>query len=64
MSLLTGVSLISVFSRLVVFMMTDFHDLWVAVKFCFPFGKTGTKTIEMLKTTYKHVTIGKTQVFD
>ncbi|XP_027851471.2 protein GVQW3-like [Aphis gossypii] len=35
-----------------------------AVKFCFLLGKTGTETLEMLKTAYKGDALGKTQVFE
>ncbi|VVC36211.1 Transposase, type 1 [Cinara cedri] len=33
-----------------------------AVKFCFLLGKTGTETLEILKTAYKGDALGKTQV--
>ncbi|PNF23576.1 hypothetical protein B7P43_G04958 [Cryptotermes secundus] len=45
----------------VVFAMADFR---AAMKFCFLLGKSGTETLEMLKTAYKDDAMGKTQVFE
>ncbi|KAJ8729025.1 hypothetical protein PYW07_006721 [Mythimna separata] len=44
--------------------MADSREQRAAVKFCFLLGKTGTETLEMLKTAYKDDAIGKTQVFE
>ncbi|PNF43896.1 hypothetical protein B7P43_G02795 [Cryptotermes secundus] len=44
--------------------MTDFREQRAAVKFCFLLGKSGTETLEMLKTAYKDDAVGKTQVFE
>ncbi|PNF33096.1 hypothetical protein B7P43_G15744 [Cryptotermes secundus] len=44
--------------------MTDFREQRAAVKFCFLLGKSGTETLEMLKTAYKDDAMGKTQVFE
>ncbi|PNF41706.1 hypothetical protein B7P43_G03454 [Cryptotermes secundus] len=43
--------------------MADFREQRAAVKFCFLLGKSGTETLEMLKTVYKDDAMGKTQVF-
>ncbi|PNF13894.1 hypothetical protein B7P43_G10659 [Cryptotermes secundus] len=43
--------------------MADFREQRAAVKFCFLLGKSGTETLEMLKTAYKDDAMGKTQVF-
>lgn len=48
----------------VVFAMSDFCEQRAAVKFCFLLGKSGTETIELLKTAYKDDSMGKTQVFE
>ncbi|VVC25091.1 Hypothetical protein CINCED_3A016760 [Cinara cedri] len=42
----------------------DLREQRAAVKFCFLLGKTGTETLEMLKTAYKGDALGKTQVFE
>ncbi|VVC43979.1 Hypothetical protein CINCED_3A025691 [Cinara cedri] len=44
--------------------MADLREQCVADKFCFLLGKTGAKTLEMLKTAYKGDTLEKTQVFE
>ncbi|PNF37861.1 hypothetical protein B7P43_G07424 [Cryptotermes secundus] len=44
--------------------MADFREQRAAVKFCFLLGKSGTETLEMLKTAYKDDAMGKTQVFE
>ncbi|PNF41442.1 hypothetical protein B7P43_G13789 [Cryptotermes secundus] len=44
--------------------MVDFREQRAAVKFCFLLGKSGTETLEMLKTAYKDDAMGKTQVFE
>ncbi|PNF24073.1 hypothetical protein B7P43_G07891 [Cryptotermes secundus] len=44
--------------------MADFREQRAAVKFCFLLGKSGTQTLEMLKTAYKVDAMGKTQVFE
>ncbi|PNF28454.1 hypothetical protein B7P43_G15580 [Cryptotermes secundus] len=44
--------------------MADFREQRVAVKFCLLLGKSGTETLEMLKTPYKGDAMGKTQVFE
>lgn len=44
--------------------MADLREQRAAVKFCFLLGKTGTETLEMLKTAYKGDALGKTQVFE
>ncbi|PNF32226.1 hypothetical protein B7P43_G17963 [Cryptotermes secundus] len=44
--------------------MADFREQHAAVKFCFLLGKSGTETLEMLKTAYKDNAMGKTQVFE
>lgn len=44
--------------------MSDFREQRAAVKFCFLLGKSGTETLEMLKTAYKDDAMGKTQVFE
>ncbi|PNF22187.1 hypothetical protein B7P43_G04939 [Cryptotermes secundus] len=44
--------------------MADFREQRAAVKFCFLLGKSGTETLEMLKTAYKDGAMGKTQVFE
>ncbi|PNF20064.1 hypothetical protein B7P43_G05264 [Cryptotermes secundus] len=33
--------------------MADFREQRAAVKFCFLLGKSGTETLEMLKTAYQ-----------
>ena len=48
---------------IVVFAMADFREERAAVKFCFLLGKTGTETLEMLKTAYKNDAMVITQVF-
>ncbi|VVC36593.1 Polycystin cation channel, PKD1/PKD2 [Cinara cedri] len=55
---------IDLFFVLVVFVMADLREQRVAVKFCFLPGKTGTEILEMLKTAFKGVALGKTQVFE
>ncbi|VVC44829.1 Hypothetical protein CINCED_3A021715 [Cinara cedri] len=44
--------------------MADLREQRAAVKFCFLLGKTGTETLEMLKTAYKGDALGKTKVFE
>lgn len=44
--------------------MADLREQRTAVKFCFLLGKTGTETLEMLKTAYKGDALGKTKVFE
>ncbi|CAK9832778.1 Protein GVQW3 [Anthophora retusa] len=44
--------------------MADFREQRAVVKFCFLLGKSGTVTLEMLKTAYKDDAMGKTQVFE
>ncbi|PNF29210.1 hypothetical protein B7P43_G10794 [Cryptotermes secundus] len=44
--------------------MADFREQRAAVKFCFLLRKSGTETLEMLKTVYKDDAMGKTQVFE
>ncbi|PNF41490.1 hypothetical protein B7P43_G13226 [Cryptotermes secundus] len=44
--------------------MAGFREQRAAVKFCFLLGKSGTETLEMLKTAYKDDAMGKTQVFE
>lgn len=44
--------------------MADLREQRASVKFCFLLGKTGTETLEMLKTAYKGDALGKTQVFE
>ncbi|PNF32967.1 hypothetical protein B7P43_G16666 [Cryptotermes secundus] len=44
--------------------MADFRKQRAAMKFCFLLGKSGTETLEMLKTAYKDDAMGKTQVFE
>ena len=41
------------------FEMADSREQRMGVKFCFLLGKTGTETIEMLKTAYKNDAIRK-----
>ncbi|KOC60091.1 Putative uncharacterized protein FLJ37770, partial [Habropoda laboriosa] len=41
-----------------------FREQRAVVKFCFFLGKSGTETLEMLKTAYKDDAMGKTQVFE
>ncbi|PNF15130.1 hypothetical protein B7P43_G15579 [Cryptotermes secundus] len=42
--------------------MADFREQRAAVKFCFLLRKSGTETLETLKTAYKDDAMGKTQV--
>ncbi|PNF35638.1 hypothetical protein B7P43_G18390, partial [Cryptotermes secundus] len=44
-----------------VFAMADFR---AAMKFCFLLGKSGTETLETLKTAYKDDAMGKTPAFE
>lgn len=44
--------------------MADLCEQRVVVKFSFLLGKTGTETLEMLKTAYKDDALKKTQVFE
>ncbi|PNF16923.1 hypothetical protein B7P43_G04205 [Cryptotermes secundus] len=44
--------------------MAGFREQRAAVKFCFLLGKSGTETLEMLKTAYKDDAMGKTQMFE
>ncbi|PNF14149.1 hypothetical protein B7P43_G17665 [Cryptotermes secundus] len=44
--------------------MADFREQRAVVKFCFLLGKSGTETLEMLKTAYKDDAMGKTQLFE